>query len=310
GVNRFKTTRLHLALLQRIRLTELRSGLVGHVLQRDSRECLAAENPITLLVDNPPEPTREGGRIAQRRQAPERLEKRFLGSVLGRLEIAEHGVAVGDGHVLETPDQDAIGIGVPFASTHDQGMQFVHPVTRPAARPQIRPKPGLQGYRKLLHCPNPTGLRRAHCIRRATAYNWPMTDGSSIHDEPAMKRMLQLGNPFISFLFMALADAGPVHAAGDEGWTDLSTLDGWKQPTGKWQVVGNVTLDSKNPKMLLPGQGAGALWNGRSGKTANLVTRQKFGDLEVHLEFMIPRRSNSGVKLEGLYEIQIYDSHG
>ena len=65
-VNRFKNTRLHLALLQRIRLTELRSGLVGHVLQRDSRECLAAENPITLLVDNPPEPTREGGRIAQR----------------------------------------------------------------------------------------------------------------------------------------------------------------------------------------------------------------------------------------------------
>ena len=125
-----------------------------------------------------------------------------------------------------------------------------------------------------------------------------------------MKRMLQLGNPFISFLFMALAAAGPVHAAGDEGWTDLSTLDGWKQPTGKWQVVGNVTLDSKNPKMLLPGQGAGALWNGPSGKTANLVTRQKFGDLEVHLEFMIPRRSNSGVKFEGLYEIQLYDSHG
>jgi Domain of Unknown Function (DUF1080) len=128
--------------------------------------------------------------------------------------------------------------------------------------------------------------------------------------EAAMRHMLQLVNPFVSFLLMALTAAGPVHAEGDEGWTDLSALDGWKQPTGKWQVVGNVVLDPKNPRMLLPKQGAGVLWNGPSGKTANLVTKQKFGDIEVHLEFMIPRRSNSGVKFEGLYEIQIYDSHG
>jgi hypothetical protein len=46
------------------------------------------------------------------------------------------------------------------------------------------------------------------------------------------------------------------------------------------------------------------------GKTENLVTRQKFADLQAHVEFLIPRRSNSGVKFEGLYEIQIFDSWG
>src|SRR5262249_25577281 len=33
-------------------------------------------------------------------------------------------------------------------------------------------------------------------------------------------------------------------------------------------------------------------------------------DLDVHVEFLIPGRSNSGVKLMGLYEIQIFDSFG
>jgi hypothetical protein len=40
------------------------------------------------------------------------------------------------------------------------------------------------------------------------------------------------------------------------------------------------------------------------------VTRAKYGDQEVHLEFLISKGSNSGVKFHGLYEIQIYDSYG
>src|SRR5207249_1277417 len=31
---------------------------------------------------------------------------------------------------------------------------------------------------------------------------------------------------------------------------------------------------------------------------------------EAHVEFLIPKGSNSGVKFQGLYEIQIYDSWG
>ena len=50
--------------------------------------------------------------------------------------------------------------------------------------------------------------------------------------------------------------------------------------------------------------------NGASGKTRNLLTKQDFGDLEAHFEFKVPKGSNSGIKFEGLYEIQIHDSFG
>jgi hypothetical protein len=36
----------------------------------------------------------------------------------------------------------------------------------------------------------------------------------------------------------------------------------------------------------------------------------QFGDIELHLEFLIPKGANSGVKFHGHYEIQIYDSFG
>lgn len=49
----------------------------------------------------------------------------------------------------------------------------------------------------------------------------------------------------------------------------------------------------------------------------NLVSRESFGDLQLHLEFQTPdiesekffNRGNSGVILMGLYEVQIFDSH-
>jgi hypothetical protein len=49
--------------------------------------------------------------------------------------------------------------------------------------------------------------------------------------------------------------------------------------------------------------------NGLDGRASNLVTREKYTDLEAHVEFLVARGSNSGVKMMGLYEIQIYDSH-
>jgi len=41
-----------------------------------------------------------------------------------------------------------------------------------------------------------------------------------------------------------------------------------------------------------------------------LVTAEEFGDVEAHVEFCIPSKSNSGVYFMGRYEIQVYDSYG
>nr|WP_295928767.1 DUF1080 domain-containing protein [uncultured Dyadobacter sp.] len=52
----------------------------------------------------------------------------------------------------------------------------------------------------------------------------------------------------------------------------------------------------------------GILRSPKSG--ANLVTDQKFGDFKLHIEFRIPKGSNSGVYLRGRYEVQVTDSKG
>jgi hypothetical protein len=71
------------------------------------------------------------------------------------------------------------------------------------------------------------------------------------------------------------------------------SLDGW-QPVGRrdsqWRAVGGI------------------LQNANSG--ANLVTVQKFDDFKLHLEFRVPKESNSGVYLRGRYELQIDDATG
>jgi Domain of Unknown Function (DUF1080) len=100
---------------------------------------------------------------------------------------------------------------------------------------------------------------------------------------------------------------------GDDGWTSLigdRALAAWRQPTGAWYEAGGAEPDPKDPRKLAPLQGRGVIINGRSGKTTNLITEDVFGDIEAHFEFLIPKGSNSGVKFQGLYEIQISDSHG
>ena len=45
-------------------------------------------------------------------------------------------------------------------------------------------------------------------------------------------------------------------------------------------------------------------------KSGYLQTLKKFGDCTVEAEFMIPKGSNSGIYLQGRYEVQILDSFG
>jgi hypothetical protein len=98
-----------------------------------------------------------------------------------------------------------------------------------------------------------------------------------------------------------------VATSGD--WLVLSNdLSQFLTPAGEWYVAGNARVAAGNSRQLQGDAGLGVLINGKTGKTDNLVTRGQWGDVEVSLEFLIPRGSNSGVKLQGLYEIQIADS--
>jgi hypothetical protein len=104
----------------------------------------------------------------------------------------------------------------------------------------------------------------------------------------------------------------------EEGWRPLLSgkdMSGWVAQDAKpsdWLTVRGVVWERLLGPTRLRGIPAPAatILNGQNGRTANLVTEEKFGDVELYLEFMIPKGSNSGVYLHGLYEIQVFDSFG
>lgn len=109
--------------------------------------------------------------------------------------------------------------------------------------------------------------------------------------------------------FALAADRGAGGGQAAEKWIVLSEdLIAFQQPIGDWYIAGDAAVDPKNADRLVGKPGRGVLINGKEGRTENLVTKKKWGDVEVSLEFTIPAGSNSGVKMQGLYEIQIRDS--
>lgn len=85
-------------------------------------------------------------------------------------------------------------------------------------------------------------------------------------------------------------------------------MSGWKGPHGTWQAVDGVALLAGNPKGFKAQPGTGVLLNSGEGRTVDFLTEAAHGDCELHVEFCVPQGSNSGVYLQGRYEVQIFDS--
>jgi len=120
----------------------------------------------------------------------------------------------------------------------------------------------------------------------------------------------------VSLLSTFLLATGCTTGGTQAEWTELFNgrdLTGWqamKPDDNAWQAAGNVELDPTNERMLAIAKGTGILVNGPKGKTSNLFTDYRHGDCEAHIEFMVPKGSNSGVYFLGKYEIQVFDSYG
>ncbi|MBC8470672.1 MAG: DUF1080 domain-containing protein [Planctomycetes bacterium] len=82
----------------------------------------------------------------------------------------------------------------------------------------------------------------------------------------------------------------------------------WRDNTGQWQIVGDVFTKPDNNKLLGSKPGNGVIVNGVTGRTSNLFSKEEFGDVKAHIEFMVSKDSNSGVYFMGRYEIQVFDS--
>ena len=117
----------------------------------------------------------------------------------------------------------------------------------------------------------------------------------------------------IATFYLLPTAVGRTCHAEESPWQDLfngKNLDGWREGAGNWLVAKAVSLDPKNDRLFKIEPGAGVLVNGREGKEHNLFSQDEFGDIEAHIEFNLPKGSNSGVYFQGRYEIQILDSYG
>lgn len=106
----------------------------------------------------------------------------------------------------------------------------------------------------------------------------------------------------------------------EEGWHSFNgkDLSGWKDrnPHARkvWKVCDGVRLDKADPSRLVPvgrgGSPTSVLLCGDDGRGSDIMTEESFGDYQLHIEFTVPKGSNSGIYNRGLFEIQVFDSYG
>ena len=152
-----------------------------------------------------------------------------------------------------------------------------------------------------------------------------------------MNKILVCSVAAMSFLFRGVAadlpniydgwDHGDPPFMLEDGWTPLlngTNLDGWSfvkssdtRPRGgsNWMATTAVVWGGTNNPFVLvgrPGHPGGVIVNTAYTNMAapNLLSDKKMGDFELWAEFMIPKTSNSGLFVAGIYEMQIWDSFG
>lgn len=132
-----------------------------------------------------------------------------------------------------------------------------------------------------------------------------------------------------------------IYLSAQESNNTLADLNQFQTQAGNWQIVGDVVIDPnidvhdwekiresnlaiqaiknkrkrakavQSPYPLIFKEGTGILLNSSSPtKKDHLITKWEHGDIILELEVMVPKGSNSGIYLQGRYEVQINDSWG
>lgn len=96
----------------------------------------------------------------------------------------------------------------------------------------------------------------------------------------------------------------------------LNDLSAFKPAAAHWRVVGGVRADLNKPNTLITDKGTGMVvaqpTPAKPGQPtdpkASLFTTFDHGDVDVELDYLLASKSNSGVYLQGRYEVQLFDS--
>ena len=88
----------------------------------------------------------------------------------------------------------------------------------------------------------------------------------------------------------------------------LQSLSEFQPTSSNWQLVEKVYYDLNGGKSKTT-KGSGILLNTiQKEGNAEIKTSFEHGDIELSLDFMMPKGSNSGIYLQGRYEVQLFDS--
>jgi hypothetical protein len=92
----------------------------------------------------------------------------------------------------------------------------------------------------------------------------------------------------------------------------LKDLTFFKKSSKTWQIVGSVQADLNKVNTLHFTNGTGVLLNlpDHQQKGEDLYSLEDYGDIDLELEYLMASESNSGIYLQGRYEIQLIDTWG
>lgn len=119
-----------------------------------------------------------------------------------------------------------------------------------------------------------------------------------------------------TWLLYVCAFAGTLSAqvvTNSDGFSKISlqNLDLFASPASNWKIAGVASADLEKDEVLNTTSGTGVLVNLPDAKNrGNLTFKLEHGDMDLELEFMMARHSNSGIYLQGRYEVQLFDSWG
>lgn len=111
-------------------------------------------------------------------------------------------------------------------------------------------------------------------------------------------------------MFISFAISSTLLAA--QNTLPLSDLSFFQTPGPSWKLAGNVRGSITEKEVLTTTPGIGILINLPDAKNPgkDLVSNLQHGDLDLELDYMMAMGSNSGIYMQGRYEIQLLDSWG
>ncbi|SHJ07277.1 family 16 glycoside hydrolase [Pseudozobellia thermophila] len=119
------------------------------------------------------------------------------------------------------------------------------------------------------------------------------------------------------FLFLSCKDVKETESAEISPEPDvlpftevsLHDLSAFRATSSNWKVVRGVFVDRSKDKAIESTEGSGVLLNiPTETEKGHLLTDFEHGDIELEVDVMMPKGSNSGLYFQGRYEVQLFDS--